>query len=80
MNGYVDNYGALFLKRGGEFKVMKCPFSSGEEGGLWAGPSVCGDGCPLFGEPTPVGTNGGIELRLCKRVLVFGRGGFEDRR
>jgi len=55
MKGKIGSDGALYLERGGELKTQYCPFETPAGS---AGPSVCGDWCPLFGEPNVIGPGG----------------------
>lgn len=41
----IDQDGELWLERKGAMKVQECPYKHGTRGEL------CGDQCPLFGEP-----------------------------
>ena len=89
MKGKIKN-GFLYIERkNSEFKRQYCPFdnTSGAalDDGIFLDKSICGDWCPLFGEPEtedPLHPTlyRGIEvlegeritsLQICKRQLFF---------
>ena len=47
MKGKINNEGKLYIERAGVMKQQLCPNSFSE-----AVPYMCGDWCPMFGEPS----------------------------
>ena len=73
MEGYIDEFGFLYIKRGKMFKNAECCYNSRDD---------CCDECAMFAEPTEVIVPGGKEigyaLKLCNTYIYFDK--FEDRR
>lgn len=69
MKGYIDEYGRLFIFRGGKPMLAECRSANCH------GFAPCGQGCSRFGEPKPGPV---IKLKLCTKTLEFSE--FEDRR
>lgn len=79
MKGKIDENGWLNIERAGEMKEQECPFAN-----------MCGDWCPLFGEPdttiTKIAFMGGTlvnekaetRLKICRAELLFDE--FSDER
>lgn len=64
MNGKINEYGRLEIKRGEIFKEQSCCYSNG------GSHCACGDTCPLFGEPI-FGVGMGV-INICQnRRLEF---------
>lgn len=82
LEGMINENGFLFIKRNGDMKDQKCPYSSTQGEGF----ANCGDWCPLFDEPykqasVPASfacSRGYHALDLCNKKLLFSE--FEDRR
>ena len=80
----IDADGFLHIWRGGEFKTQVCPHNRmvalGED---WDTNEyiekfrICGDWCPLFGEPKP---GDFFVLELCKKQYVVEKKDFTDER
>lgn len=55
MEGKIDKYGNLYIKRGSIMKIMECPhrIRESEESGdsIEYTAKACSDNCPLFDEP-----------------------------
>ena len=68
MKGKIDKHGALYIKRGAEFKPQLCPMQQ-------EATCSCADWCPLFGEPENrvIAPNPGLwYVSLCQnRKLTF---------
>jgi len=47
MDGKIDSNGCLRILRGNKYKLQRC-IRDGENFKY----KICGDGCPLFGDPT----------------------------
>jgi len=62
MNIKINKLGNLEIERAGKFKVQYCPHSA---------TMLCGDWCPLFGEPQPIkdGKKKWEMLNICRRVI-----------
>jgi len=54
MKGHITTDGNLHIMRAGKYKAQNCPFVDEI--------TACGDHCPLFGEPSGMGT---MDLKLC---------------
>jgi hypothetical protein len=60
MEGKINQYGNLEIKRHGVFKRQFCPYNE----------CPCGDGCPLFSEYThKIYSKECHKLYLCKRYM-----------
>jgi hypothetical protein len=66
MKGKIDNSGALWIDRGSEIKKQFCPFWQRDKIGL---SHQCNDYCPLFGEPSLIGSL--YTISLCHKTLHF---------
>ena len=81
MEGKIDKYGCLWIKRGKEFKRAGCPRSIEILEGGGRGWGVCGDWCRLFGDPVEsnLAVGGKVILTSCSRYQdIFD--GFTDER
>jgi hypothetical protein len=72
MKAKINKKGKLEIKRVNEFKKQSCPFSQSEPVFL------CGDNCPLFGEPFITDT--GVYIQLCHKTLSLSPKDFTDER
>lgn len=73
-NFEIDMYGQLEIERNGQLKAQYCPKATpnGDRG-------RCGDWCPMFGEPFPIGNvKNEYTLVLCEGVRIDGE--FKDER
>jgi hypothetical protein len=66
----LDKHGKLLIERAGNLKFQSCPRITTE--GKWI---ICGDWCPLFGEPEEVSliTISFIKLEICEGHSFQGR-------
>lgn len=79
MKGRIDESGTLWLERGGKERAALCPFHVSSyqypmPGGSGSNRAVCGDWCPLFGEPKPIAVYEAKDqttLTLCRTMIVF---------
>ena len=70
MKAKIDQYGNLWIERGGVMKKQWCPYSVANHNGDIE-LTECGDWCPLFQEP---GYNGGVvTIVLCNSVFDAGK-------
>lgn len=83
MKGRIDKDGTLYIKRDSRHDgTTYCPF---QQTNLWGKDVMCGDWCPLFGEPYPhteranpangldrrMVETGQTVLMLCQTALIF---------
>ena len=72
MKGKINEKGYLEIKRTTRYMVQWCPFSNGQ--------SMCGDWCPLFGEPV-YEKDGRVLLTICQNSWFdFKKDDFTDER
>jgi len=77
MKAKINKSGFLEIKRKGKYKLQFCPFTFSSD--FSAENRVCGDWCPLFGEPESILLFDSIEgktkqvwqLQLCHKTLQF---------
>ena len=69
MEGKIDIAGRLWIKRGNEYKMMKCRFSphSLSDGNLMS----CNDGCSKFQEPLHNIPASEWKIKLCHNDILF---------
>ena len=64
MKGHITTDGYLSIFRGEKYVPQICPFGGDD--------SMCGDHCPLFGEPSDIEEEKGMAfLPICKTDLKF---------
>jgi hypothetical protein len=63
MQGKIDENGALWIMRAGEWRKQMCPFAADQA-------SCSGRWCPLFGEPEKLSIPL-TSLSLCHKMLSF---------
>ena len=76
MEGRINLYGVLEIKRAEKFKNQICPFGGGQVQRAGEAEPCCGDDCPHFGEPETLkvsGENIGLVLiTICHhKRLIF---------
>ncbi len=67
MEGKINEYGGLEIKRLNKMKGQLCPFQTESE-------ASCGDWCPLFGEPDFKNYENGkseCHIQLCHEFIHF---------
>ncbi|MCP4756363.1 MAG: hypothetical protein GY866_36330 [Proteobacteria bacterium] len=70
MRGRINKDGIIHIQRGGEMRLQYCPFFSVSSAGIE--PTVCGDWCPLFGDPVETNPEEPYTiLDICRKQLVF---------